>query len=285
MSEIQKIIKYFAIAFAIFLSINIIGGIITAIFFGLSIFGVTLGLKDATMQKDTIQKSEELVLIQNEEEIENMKIEIGYSKLTIKEGTELKIETINHDKTLEVKQTGSTLTIKDNRIWNVFEIEEQAEIIITMPDTMRLKRTKIEAGSGELTISNLQTENLDFDLGAGNVIISNIIVEKKADIDGGAGKVILKDSTLHNLDLDVGVGEFQIQNTTILGDNDIDAGVGKLEINLKGKLEDYKIIAKRGLGSFTLQNEEVVENRTYGEGENKIKMEAGVGRVEVNFID
>lgn len=284
MSEIQKVIKYLAIALAIFLSINIIGGIITAIFIGLNIFDVTLGLRNTTMSKDKIEKNQEVVSIQNEEEIENLKIEIGYSKLTIKEATELKVETTNSE-ILEVKKTGETLVIKDNKAWNLFNQQEQNEVIITLPNNILLEKVKINAGSGELNISDLQTKNLDFNVGAGNVIISNIVVEKKADIDGGAGKVALENSRINNLDLEIGVGEFQIQNTIIFGDSNIDAGVGKLEANLKGSLKDYKIIPKRSLGSFTLQNEEVIEDKTYGEGENKIKIKAGIGKVEVNFID
>ena len=104
MSEAQKVIKYFAIAFAIFLSVNIIGGIITAIFFCFSIFGITLGMQDVKNQNNTIASSKEIAVIQNYEDIENIKIEIGYSKLTIKEGTELKVEAINNGKTLETKK-------------------------------------------------------------------------------------------------------------------------------------------------------------------------------------
>lgn len=286
MSEAQKVIKYLAIAFAIFLSVNIIGGIITAIFFGLSIFGVTLGLQDAKIENNVVSKSkEELAIIQNYEDIDNLKIEIGYSKLTIKEGTELKIEAVNSNKTLETRKSGKTLTIKDNKVWTWFNQSEQTEIIVTVPKDILFDKVKIEAGSGELDISNLQTKNLDFDVGAGNVIISNMLVENKADIDGGAGKVVIKDSSLNTLDLDVGVGEFQIQNSILQGNSDIDAGIGKLEINLKGNANDYEILPKRGLGSFTIGNNEIEDNKTYGEGQNKIRIDAGVGKVDISFID
>ena len=130
MSETQKVIKYFAIAFAIFLSVNIIGGIITAVFFGLSIFGITLGIKEAKIENNLVTTNkEEMAIIQNYEDIENMKIEIGFSKLTIKEGTELKVEAINNGKTLETKKVGNTLNIKDNKIWNLWNQEEESEII------------------------------------------------------------------------------------------------------------------------------------------------------------
>lgn len=285
MSEAQKVIKYLAIAFAIFLSVNIIGGIITATFFGLSIFGVTLGLQDAKIENNAASTShEEMAIIQNYEDIENLKIEIGFSKLTIKEGTELKVEGINNNKTLETKKSGNTLTIKDSKVWTWFNQNEQTEIIVTVPKNILFEKVKIEAGSGELNISNLKTRNLDFDVGAGNVNISNMLVENKAEIDGGAGKVVIKDSNLNKLDLDVGVGEFQIQNSILQGNSDIDAGIGKLEINLKGHLEnEYQILTKRGLGSFTIEDNEVEDNKTYGQGQNKIIINAGVGKVDISF--
>lgn len=281
MSDGQKVIKYLAIAFAIFLSVNIIGGIISAIFFGLNIFGITLGIQE--VEDKVITTKQQIDFSQNDEEIENMKIEIGYSKLTIETGTELKVEASNENSALEVKKLGDTLSIKDNKIWTMFNQYEESEIRIILPENTTFEKVKIEAGSGEVKVSNLQTKSLDFDVGAGNVMISNITVEKKTDIDGGAGKVVIQDSNLNNLDLDVGVGEFQIRNTALTGNSDIDAGVGRLEVNLKGSLKDYRIIPERGLGSFTIQDNEIEDKKTYGEGENKIKIDAGVGKVSIDF--
>lgn len=284
MSEAQKVIKYVAIAFAIFLSVNIIGAIIGAIFLGLSVFGISLGIKDVAQNKNTTTINQEIATIQNVEEIENMRIEIGYSKLTIKSGAKLEIESINNNE-IEAKTTGNTLTIKDSKIWNLWNEEVESEIIITLPENIEFEKVRIRAGSGEISISNLKTKNLDFDLGAGSVKVSNLVVENEATIDGGAGKVVIEESIINNLDLDVGVGEFQIQNSEILGNSNIDAGIGKLEVNLKGSIQDYAIKTERGLGSFTLQNKEVEDHLTYGEGENTIKIDAGVGKVEVNFIN
>lgn len=281
MSDGQKIIKYLAIAFAIFLSINIIGGIITAIFFGLSIFDINFKIQNN--KNTSIIANEEMVISQNYDNIENLKIEIGYSKLEIKQGTELKVEANTNNERIEAKRTGNTLSIKEDSAWNIFNDNIDSHIIITVPENYYFEKVKIEAGSGEINISNIQTKEFDLEVGAGNITISNILVENKTDIDGGAGKVVIKDSILNTLDLDVGVGEFQILNTKLLENSDIDAGIGKLEINLKGNLEDYKIVPSRGLGSFTIEDKEIEDNKIYGEGDNKIKIDAGVGKVEISF--
>ena len=281
MSDGQKVIKYLAIAFAIFLSVNIIGGIITAVFFGLSIFDINFKIKNSS----TITTSEEMVISQNYDDIENLKIEIGYSKLEIKQGEEFKVESNTKDEAITMKKQGDTLTIREDSTWNIFNDDIDSHIIITVPENYYFEKVKIEAGSGEINISDIQTKEFNMEVGAGNVAISNILVEKKTEIDGGAGKVGIKDSILNELDLDVGVGEFQILNTKLLDDSNIDAGIGKLEISLKGSLEDYRIIPERGLGSFTIQGEEIENNKIYGQGDNKIDINAGIGKVEINFID
>ena len=279
MSDGQKVIKYLAIAFAIFLSVNIIGGIITAIFFGLSMFDINFKIKN----NSSITTSEEIVVSQNYDNIENLKIEIGYSKLEIKQGEEFKVESNTKNEAITMKKQGDTLTIREDSTWNIFNDDIDSHIIITIPENYYFEKVKIEAGSGEINISDIETKEFNMEVGAGNVIISNILVEKKTDIDGGAGKVVIKDSNLNDLDLDVGVGEFQILNTQVLDNSNIDAGIGKLEISLKGSLEDYRIIPERGLGSFTIKGEEIENNKIYGQGNNKIDINAGIGKVSIEF--
>lgn len=283
MSEIQKVIKYLAIAFAIFLSVNIIGGIVTALFMGLSIFGF---ITEQPEQKETVSlNSQKIELTQSNEEIENLKIEIGYSRLTIKTGEKLEIEAKNKDNTLEVKTQKNTLIVKDNKIWTFLNQQEDSEIVITLPKNNFLDKVRIEAGSGEVTISDIQMHQLDFEVGAGSSKISNIVVENKTKIEGGAGKVVIQDSILNDLDLDVGVGEFQINHTAIFGNSDIDAGIGKLGITLKGTENDYQIRGSRGLGSFTIENNEIEDEKIYGDGEHRIKIDAGVGKVGIDFVE
>lgn len=279
MSDGQKIIKYLAIAFAIFLSVNIIGGIISLMFFALSIFDINFNIQN----NNTIVNKDEIVISQNYDDIKNLKVEVGYSKLEIKQGLELKVETNTKNERIDIKRNGNTLSIKEDNKWNFFNNNIDSHIIITVPEDYFFEKVKIEAGSGQINISNMKIKEFNLEVGAGNVNISNMLVENKTDIDGGAGKVVIKNSDLNNLDLDVGVGEFQILNTMLLDNSDIDAGIGKLEINLKGTVEDYRIIPTRGLGSFTIEDDEIEDGKIYGEGENKIKIDAGVGKVGISF--
>ena len=280
MSDGQKVIKYLAIAFAIFLSVNIIIGIISAVFFGIRVLDINFKENNKT---SSVVSNYEMVMSQKYEDVEKLKIEIGYSKLEIKQGEEFKVESNAKNENIKIRKTSNTLTIKEENTWNIFNDDIGSHIIITVPKYYFFEKIDIEAGSSQLSISDIQTKSFDLDVGAGNASISNLLVIDKADIDGGAGKVVIKDSNIANLDLDVGVGEFQILNSKLLENSDIDSGIGKLQISLKGILEDYKIIPTTGIGSFTIEGDTVENNKVYGNGENKIKIDAGIGKVEISF--
>ena len=280
MSDGQKVIKYLAIAFAIFLSVNIIIGIITAIFFGIRLLDINFKENNKTTE---VVSNYEMVMSQKYEDIEKLKIEIGYSKLEIKQGEEFKVESNSKNENINIKKSSNTLTIKEENTWNIFNDDIESHIIITVPKYYFFEKIDIEAGSSQLNISDIQTKSFDLDVGAGNVNISNLLVIDKADIDGGAGKVIINNSNLSNLDLDAGVGEFQILNSKLLENSDIDSGIGKLQITLNGSLGDYRIIPATGIGSFTIEGNTVENNKVYGNGENKIKIDEGIGKVEISF--
>lgn len=281
MSDGQRVVKYLAIAFGIFLSVNIIMAIITGIFFAIRVLDINF--KEDT-KTSSVVSDYEMIMSQKYEDIEKLKIEIGYTRLEIKQGEELKVESNVKNEKIKIRKTANTLTIREEDNWNLFDDEIESHIIITVPKYYFFEKIEIDAGSGEVSISDVQTKSFDLDVGAGNIVISNLLVEDKATIDGGAGKVVLKDSSICNLDLNAGIGEFQILNSKLLENNDIEAGIGKLQITLNGTLEEYRIVPTTGIGSFSVEGQNVENDRVYGNGENKIKIDAGIGKVEVDFV-
>lgn len=269
MTSGQKIIKYIAIAIAIFLIINIIGIILT-IFAGLGIF---FNVKEAITNTENF---EEVIDNYPIEEITNLDIEINYSKLEIKNGDTFKIE-CNNEK-IYTEKKGNKIEIKEKNNW--FNKQETSNIIIYIPENKIFERTEIEAGAGEINIDKLQTNNLTFSIGAGKVQINELEVFEKAEIEGGAGKADIISGELHNLDLEMGLGELNL-TTKLIGNNVIEQGIGKLSINLTDNIENYKIRTSKGLGSITIDGNEVQDGNTYGNGENNIRIEGGMGAIEI----
>lgn len=65
-------------------------------------------------------------------------------------------------------------------------------------------------------------------------------------------------------------------------DIDIDAGIGKVDIELEDGVRNYTIKASKGIGSISINNEELTSDREYGNGPNYIKIDGGVGTIRIS---
>ena len=271
MTTAQKVIKYLAIAFAIFLIVSIIS-MITAGVFALS--GI-LGLK-----KDIEESMNAEFVTTNfkNAEISVLDIELDFTNLTIKTGDELKIETDNNK--INCKQDNKQLEIKENNKWISKYVEK--ELILYLPESLELEKVKIITGAGKIDIENLSTEKLLFELGAGETKIQNLNVLKDCEIDGGAGKLSILSGTINDMDLDMGVGEVNLV-TSLTGKSEINAGIGSLNIDLQGEKETYKIQADKGIGSIKIDGKEISSGDVFGDGENYIEVDGGIGNIDIDF--
>lgn len=272
MTSLQKVIKYLAIAFAIFLIVSIISTITAAVF---ALSGI-LGLK-----QDIEQSINSEMVATNLENtgVETLDIEIAFTNLTIKTGETLKIETDNNN--INYKQQNQKLEIKEkNNKWFVNYVEK--ELILYLPENIKFEKVKISTGAGKIDIEALNTDNLYFELGAGETQIQNLNVSKECEIDGGAGKLSILSGTINDLDLDMGVGEVNL-TSSLTGKNEINAGVGNLNIDLQGEKESYKIQADKGIGSVKIDGKEISDGETFGDGANHIEVDGGVGNIKIDF--
>ena len=272
MTTAQKVIKYIAIAFAIFLIVSIISGILTAIFGISTIFGIKVN--DNRLSENLIGTTFE------NKDIKNLEIEVAYSNLIIKKDNELKVETNNSQ--IECKQINNKLYIKEeshnwfNRNNNI------GDLIIYIPDNIELDKAEIVTGAGKINIEELTTDKLELELGAGETQINSLKVNNKATIEGGAGKVSILSSEINNLELDMGVGETTI-NSKLTGKTEINAGIGNLQIKVNGNKEDYKLKAEKGIGTIKVEGKEISNGNILGNGENSIEIDGGIGSIEVEF--
>lgn len=270
MSDVQRVIKYVAIAFAIYLIVNIISVIV----FGISSMFFLFD------DNDSILEEMKVLTLDGEQVFTVLDIDIRGTSLDIVESKEFKVETNN--KYIEVNQSNDKVTIKEKKqAW--YRNSGKSKLVVYMPADMELEKFIVDAGAGKVSIDSARTRDLDFNLGAGQVTIGNLIASKKAKIDGGAGEIIIKDGSLNNLDFDMGVGRAEI-SAEILGKSDIDAGVGELEIHLFGKKDDYQITVDKGVGMIRIDGESM-KSSTYGDGTNKIDIDGGVGSIRIEFGD
>lgn len=279
MTTFQKVIKYGAIAFAIYLAIVIIGIIIGAI---TAIFGITIGIESY----QNSLKEPQVITKQWEEDysnIKNLDIDLSVCKLEIKKGDTLKIETADITEQFECRANGDTLKIKDNKLKvNWFQNQNLVpQVIVYIPDNIVFDKIDIETGVNDTNIDYLKADKIELETGVGKCNIQNFDTDY-ARIECGAGETIINDSTIETLKLDSGIGRLVV-TSKITNNADVDSGVGEVELNLKGNESDYKIKAQKGLGSFTVDGKGVSDDETIGNGNAVIKIDAGVGKTTVNF--
>lgn len=272
MIKTQRIIKYFAIAFAIFLIFNII----SLIMYGIMSLGTVF---DVDNNDSKIQNLEKLEVTEN---ILVLDIEVASSNIIIKEGTTLDIETNNEYINLKQKNNKVTITEKKRNWLNINNTNNN--LIIYVPSNYIFDEVSIEAGAGKVEVETITTKKLDLDLGAGKVSIDNLTVSQNTEIDGGAGEITITNGNINNLDLDMGVGKLTL-TSVLTGSSDIDAGVGEQNLNLIGSIDNYKIILDKGIGASTLDGETIKNSTYYGNGLNLIDIDGGIGSIKIDFVN
>lgn len=281
MSSGQKIIKYIAIAFGAFLTINIIWAIVMAF---TAVFGITTGFQWLKEENGTsYQQLEDITTKFGDiNEIDNIHIDVDISKLNIYQANEFKVEIKNASKKVETKNSRGTLYIQDKKTVHLFFRDEiVTEINIYLPTGKEFEDVDINTGAGKTYIESLKAEKLKLDVGAGDFEMNQIVASKSAKINGGAGRVSIDNSDLTNLDMDCGVGQTNIAGQ-IRGNSKIDCGVGETNLRLEGEKEDYTFDLNGGIGAIYIDGAKFGDT-TIGSGNTKIKIDGGVGKVDVTF--
>ena len=274
MTTAQKVIKYLATAFAVFLIITIISAILSGGYALLSALGLIHTNKDIV--------TENLKVISKEvKEVTTLKIDLAYTNLDIKTGDDFKVETNNSNITFE-ENNGSVKIKEENRNW-LKNDNISSNLIICIPEDMiAIDETKIQTGAGKINIEKLNTQSLYLELGAGNVYIENVIATGETKIDGEVGKTELKYCEINNLKANLGMGEF-IFSGKLTGKSEIDSGVGAINIDLIDNKNNYKIDVSKGLGNVTLDGQKLETDRVYGIGENYLDIDGGIGEIKIDF--
>ncbi len=263
MSSFQKVIKYLAISFAIFLIVTIASAIVTA---GYGIFKA-FGLAEFESKENFDHSKYDNYL----------DINIRYSSLKIISGDVLKVENTNNK--IRIDQDANKLYITDNS--DIFSKDNDKEVIIYVPN-IKFDIVSLNTGSGKVTINGLETNSLNLNLGAGRAKIKNIKSDS-TKIDTGTGSVKIENSVLNNAKLNLGIGSINI-HADITGDSHINCGIGSVNLNLTGTESDYTFDVEKGIGSVNVNGYKVENDNDYiqGGGPNHIKVEGGIGSVNIN---
>lgn len=267
MKILLNIIKYFAIALAIFLVVSIFEGVmgILGSFAGPSSSGDAVGdLKSYSVSSDTT----------------SLDIEINAADFTVKQGEIFSVET--NLKGLKVEEKNGKLTIEDKKHFSSGTSYNGAFLTLTIPSDTVFEKVNIITGAGRFTVESLTTDILNFELGAGEVICDKITASRSADIDGGAGKITVTNGSFHDLDFDMGIGQLNF-TAALSGKSEFDLGVGESNITVIGSKDEYSLDIEKGIGTITLDGKNISNTEIRGGSAGSIDISGGIGAVNVNF--
>lgn len=275
MTTTQKIIKYLAIAFALFLVISIF-----SIIFGLSREIISSINSD---KKDSKLLEEYTTISNNVNNIESFKIDISNDNIEIKEGEKFEVKT--NDPDVKFYHENSKVKIKTDKTfsWHLSN-SSRGTIIIYLPNESNISELDLNLGAGKIDIDKIFVEILLMDLGAGTMTAKEINVYEKATINGGTGNINIYSGTINNLNLKLGAGNASIQSD-LTGSNTLTTGVGKLNLGLSRSKDNYKFDISKGLGNIILNDFDVSEDILIGDGETKIKISGAIGNIIINTAE
>ncbi len=269
MTTLQKIIKYFAIALGILITISIISA-------AFSIIGAVAGATS-----DSEYNTDEFVELEFDATgINKLNIDIEAAYLTIKTAETFKVETNN--KYISCRNNSGILDIEEKDHGFLFSSNDASGIIIYIPKDIEFTHADISTGAGKIYIENLSTSMLELELGAGETEIDHISVSTSAKIEGGAGKLSVNAGKINDLDFDMGVGnvEFDLE---LLGNSELDIGIGNFSLNIPDTEDNYKINVNKGIGKVTVNEKSLNDGDIIGTGQNHISLNGGIGNITIKF--
>lgn len=254
MSGLQKVIKYCAMAFAIFLSVVIFGGIIAAV------TGVATGIAGInylTEEQKRINLSEQYT----EEEIkelglQNILVDCN-AYITVRRGDVLSVEALNvtedykircSNGKLSVLQEKKNFSIRFNWIMKDWDASVQEQVIVTIPENFMPNQMVIHSGSGKVFVSEVTSDRMELDSGSGSVEIADVTTDKLR-IDSGSGRVSLTKVNATESVLETGSGSVKGEDTS-LGKLSVNSGSGAVEL-IRVIAED--VVVDSGSGSVEFE--------------------------------
>ena len=264
MTAFQKVIKYLAIGFAIFLIFTIVSGITAAI----SGIGSIFTKKENTKiieKKDLNSLSSYL------------DIDLKRATLNIKKSNRLYVEVSSND--IKISEKENKVIIEDKSKKSIFNYKKET-VNLYVPEDFKYDLISIDTGAGDLNIEYLNTKKLLLELGAGKTVIDSVYSDN-SKINTGAGSFTINDGQLTDTNIDVGVGKLEVK-AKFYGKNKIDTGVGSVKLILIDN--DYGLHIDKGIGSITLNGDKIKKDSYYGNGENTIDISGGIGSININVL-
>lgn len=233
MTEMQKIIKYCALALAIFLILIIVTTIVNV---GYNILEKT----DLINNSNSKLLKNNIVISNNESEIREIDIDIKSSNIILKTAKNFKVETNNKD--IKYSYEDGKVLIKQNNVnkWYLNK-NNNSKLIFYIPSEISLEKININNNVGDVKIDFEKISNLNIDLDVGDIFVKSMLSGKniiKSNIGDINLELLLKQED-YKFEFDKDIGEVKLNNNKIK--RDTITGNSNNNLKIKTNIGDIKI--------------------------------------------
>lgn len=233
MTEMQKIIKYCALALAIFLIFIIVTTISNV---GYNILEKT----DLINNSNSKLLKNNIVISNNESEIREIDIDIKSSNIILKTAKNFKVETNNKD--IKYSYEDGKVLIKQNNVnkW-YFNKNNNSKLIFYIPSEISLEKINLNNNVGDVKIDFEKISNLNIDLDVGDIFVKSMLSGKNI-IKSNIGDINLELSLKqedYKFEFDKDIGEVKLNNNNIK--RDTITGNSNNNLKIKTNIGDIKI--------------------------------------------
>ena len=225
------------------------------------------------------------------DQIENIDIALASKNIVIKEGMDengsLNYIYFNDDKiTSEIK--GNTLVMKEEEKWRFFIVDisffmnfltqsgtDKVNVELTLPKDIQLSSIKLATASGDSSIENINTNDLNIDIASGNIKLNglkttNIILSSASGdkvlsnintdllkINSVSGNVTKNNIKAKTIKFNSASGDL-VCDTLSFDALDIDMVSGNTKLfNIEGTEKDYQISSDMISGNLSIDNKKI----------------------------
>ncbi|MEF9951964.1 MAG: DUF4097 family beta strand repeat-containing protein [Clostridium sp.] len=218
-------------------------------------------------------------------EFNEMDLDIDMATVNIENGDTYEIEVSYNTRYSEIKheiKDKKLIVTEQSKGTKIGNKKLKNHITIRIPKNHSFNKSNINLAMGDLNINNLTSKDMDVELDMGSFTGSNIETDNiKCEASMGSIDISKLRSKATNIDVEMGSANISGE---IYGVTEINSSMGSVELSSSINLDDYEFDLNTGLGSISINNEEI--NGKYikkANSKNIIKAKTEMGSIEVNY--
>lgn len=228
------------------------------------------------------------------DKVDSLDLSMGAGEFTIRESADDKVYLADgNGLSVTTALKGDTLHLeaksKTKRFFGVVNTIEEGKLTIYLPKK-EYEKVYIELGAGQLNLEDVLTANeAELSLGAGE-ITGEHIVAGNLQAEVSAGSLVLSQTETDRTELEVSAGECVIDNA-VFQELSVDVAMGAAEIHVDGKEEETSYEASCSMGEVTIGKSSYLhkgsdkKHDAAGDKKRHIDAECGMGEIMISFTE